>query len=166
MNMKVRKWRLAAAFFTIMAVVPGGNSARAQLTKLPDKTSDRSAAHLYERDALKTLKQAPAAFQAPVYANNVISTKYGEVNSVKGLHTTMAIIRTSDSPTTAMQWYETAIPSYGWQVDPHKETNQGMTQYGELQFLRARKEGLILTLSCLRPPNFKETCINLSVSSR
>ncbi len=154
------------AFSCMAAILLRGNSGSAQLTKLPDQTTDRSAAHLYDRDAFKTLKQAPAGFQAPVYANNVVSTKYGEVTSINGLRTTMAMIRTSDSPTTVLKWYEAALPSYGWQLDQHKEAGQGMTQSGELQTLKARKEGLSLSLSCLHPPSIKETCINISISSR
>jgi len=140
---------------------------QAQLTNV-NKQKPPGPPHQYTKDSFKVQKQVPSNFPAPVYASNVVSTSYQETASIKGLRSMAAIIKTSDPPQTAYQWYQSSLPSFGYEIYPPKVTQAIPAPPAGVEYytIKAHKDGQFLYVSCSRLPKHPDTAINVTITAQ
>ena len=114
----------------------------------------------------KLLDARPSGFDAPVYNNNIIETKYTDIAGRSGGSTQTAIAKTKDAPTTVFQWYQNALRANGWEIEPAKPPAKPipLQEQGNLYMAKAHKEGYSLFFFCTHPKATAYTTVNVSVS--
>jgi hypothetical protein len=157
--------RTATISLSIILSLVTGNATLGQLTKLPSNQPAPSKTNHYNKDSFKQLQQVPSNFPVPLYSSNVISTNYQEATSLNGVHSIAAMIRTSDPPTRAFQWYQSAVPAQGFDVLKLPQP-QGLPAGVEAYIIKARKPGEVLSISCCRLPKSPATVINVTVTAK
>ena len=157
--------RNATISISMFLSLVAGNAGLAQLTKLPDQKTPQAKSQHYNKDSFKKLDQAPSNFPVPLYKSNVVSTDCQEATSLSGMHSIAAIIRTNDPPLTAFEWYQSEVRSEGFD-DLKIPQPTGLPGGFEVYYLKARKPGQALLISCSRMPKLPQTVINITVTAK
>jgi hypothetical protein len=153
----------------VLAIVSGPGSAVAAPAQ-NGQPVETNASRVLGGDAQKMVghtpqmsNQRPAGFEAPVYINNVIESKYMEAPG--GNATKSAVFKTKDAPATVFQWYQSALRSTGWEIEPTKALTQPnpLQQSGNLFMARAHKDGNSLMFYCAHTKGTDYTRINVSI---
>jgi hypothetical protein len=162
MNAILRNATISVSIFLSLVA---GNAGLAQLTKLPDQKPPLPSKQHYTKDSFKKLEQVPSNFPVPLYKSNVVATDCQEATSLTGIHSITAVIRTNDPPLTPFEWYQSEVRSEGFD-DLKVPQPTGMPAGVSVYYLKARKPGQLLTLSCSRMPKYPQTVISITVTAK
>jgi hypothetical protein len=150
---------------TVASVLIGLTVVQASALAAPPGTAQiPPGANRPPRPGVKFLDQPPAGFDAPVYRNNLIETKYSEMKGRDGSPSQTAISKTKDAPATVYQWLQTALQSSGWELEAAKPLSQpnALQEKGNLFMGKAHKQNESLVFYCVRRGG-DSTTLNISV---
>jgi hypothetical protein len=103
----------------------------------------------------------PVNFPLPVYSSNVLSTNF--TATTKGPPRAKAIILTSDSPSTAINWYQAECRRANWDTRvPNAAAAAKLQKHGPDYMLDAQRGREEVVIECSRPTNQTSTLISIN----